>query len=470
MEDDEEMAGIPDESFKQEVEAEIAVLLTMFGESVDARERLSVILRRSPERFAQLIGQAPDEKTLEHLGLLLRRLGRPAMEVALACYFSSDAQLQGQAATLLRRFVAAGKPGPEGMPLGRMARLESYLLLDQLLQASVATAAKARLLDELLEACSEERTSLLLASALLYFREDAFPLLLRRFWGASSSAELYRSNALYALCRTGTRFAAALLEPLQKGDARQQALALAGAEAVARSLRCDWLDLDTVPDDRVALEARFRWKWAPPLKQDRDPAVLQALAASVVAFLDDDRADLREMALHTLGLLRAEAQRDAIQACVRHPHPGTRRAALRALVEIGDAGAAPLLLEVARGGVPAEQREAVRGLGRLGVVEAVPLLTALLDHPDPEVGRAAVFAVGEIGGAPARAKLQALLAQPGPLREAAARALHAGAPGDRPSPKDRAARRATGHPGRRAAALLHRARRRGPGAARRAAV
>jgi RNA polymerase sigma factor (sigma-70 family) len=449
MEDDEEMTAMPDEGFKQEVEAEIAVLLTMFGENADARERLSVILRRSPERFAQLIGQAPDEQTLEHLALLLRRLGRTAIEAALASTFSPDAHLRRQAATLLRRFVVTGKPGPDGMPFGRMARLESYLLLDQLLQTSVAPDAKARLLDELLEASSEERMSLLLASALLCFPEEAVPLLLHRFWGAPSPAELYRSgSALFALCRTGTRFAAALLEPLRKGGARQQALALAGAEAVARSLRCDWLDLDTAADERVALEARFRWKWAPPLKQDRDPAVLRALAACLAAFLEDDRADLRETALRTLGLLKAETYREPIEACVRHDHPGTRLAALRALADIGDTSTAPLLLEVARGGVPAEQREAVRALGRLGVAEAAPLVTSLLDHADPEVGRAAVFAVGEIGGEAARPKLQALLSQPGPLREAAARALHAGAPGARPSVKARETGRAPRRPGR----------------------
>jgi RNA polymerase sigma factor (sigma-70 family) len=429
MDDDEEMAVIPEEGFKQEVEAEIAVLLLMYGENADARERLSVILRRSPERFAQLIRQAPDEQTLDALALLMRRLDTPAFQGALACYLSPDAPLQARASALLRRFIAAGKPGPDGAALGRMARLDAYQLLDEFLRLEAEPAVKARLLDDLLAACTEERTSLLLGSVLLCFPEEALPLLLDRFWAASSPAELYRpGNALFVLCRTGTRFASALLEPLRSGDARRQALALAGAEAVARSLSCSWLDAETESDERMALEARFRWKWAPPRMADRDPQVLQALAACLAGFLEEDRDDLREGALRILGLLRAGAYREPIEARVRDARPATRRAALRALADIGDVRAAPLLLEVARDDDAASQREAIHALGRLRVAEAEPQLTALLEHPDPQVGRAAVFALGDLGGEAARARLRELRARTGSLQEAAARVLHGAGP------------------------------------------
>jgi putative addiction module antidote len=238
------------------------------------------------------------------------------------------------------------------------------------------------------------------------------------------------------------------LEPLRRGKARPQALALAGAEAVARSLRCDWLDFDTAPDERVALDARFRWKWAPPLKIDRDPVVLEALAEAVAAFLVDAQADLREAALRTLGLLKAYAYREPIEACARHADPATRRAAVRALADLGDSRSAPVLMAVARDGGPAEQRQAIRALGRLRVAAAEPLLAALLDHPDREVGQAAALALGDIGGETARTRLQDLLSQPGPLRREAARALHGGVSGARPSLAERETGPPSARPGR----------------------
>jgi hypothetical protein len=288
-----------------------------------------------------------------------------------------------------------------------------------------------------------------LANALLCFPEEALPLLLNRFWQAPGPADLHGSGTpLYALCRTGTRFAAALLEPLHRGEAGPQALALAGAEAVARSLRCDWLDLETAPDERVALDARFRWKWAPPLKIDRDPAVLQSLAESVAAFLTDVRADRREAALRTLGLLKANAYCEPIEAAARHANPPTRQAAVRALADLGDRRSAPVLMAVAREGAPAEQREAIRALGRLRVAAAEPLLAVLLDHPDREIGQAAALALGDIGGETARTRLQDLLSQPGPLRREAARALHGGVSGARSSLAERETGQPSARPGR----------------------
>jgi HEAT repeat protein/uncharacterized protein DUF2087 len=184
------------------------------------------------------------------------------------------------------------------------------------------------------------------------------------------------------------------------------------------------------------------------LKTDRDPAVLQALAEAAAAFLTDARADLREAALRTLGLLKANAYREPIEAGAWHDDPSTRRAAVRALADLGDCRSAPILMAVAREGAPAEQREAVRALGRLRVAAAEPLLAALLDHPEREVGQAAALALGDIGGETARTRLQELLSQPGPLRREAARALHGGVSSARPSLAERETGQPSARPGR----------------------
>jgi HEAT repeat protein len=310
---------------------------------------------------------------------------------------------------LLRECLTTGSPGRTGIPAARIARREAYQLLDLLFFAGMAGRLKVELLVELLVACPDEQTVLLLTNALLCYPDEAFERLMAKFWETESPEALHRPpDPLYALCRMGSRFAAALLEPLRDGDARRQLLALDGAEALARSLTGSGLDLDNTPDDRVALEARFRRKWAPPLARDRDPAVLQALADRVAAFLADERALVREKALRTLGALRASAHHVPIAECARHPLPSTRLAALRALGEIGDPAAAPLLMEAARSGKAPERAAAAWALGRLRAEAAAPLLLELAGDRDREVRGAAVSALGALGGDAARARLEVL--------------------------------------------------------------
>jgi RNA polymerase sigma-70 factor (ECF subfamily) len=424
----EEMERMPEEEFKAEVETEISVLLSMSGDRPEAMERLSVILRRSPERFAQLIQQAEDEGTLDDLALLLRRLGQPAIDATLACYQATDPQLRSKAARLLTQSFAFENSGRSGKLSANTARRGAYLILDRLIQASMSPAAKAELLIQLIGACGDEPALLLLANVLLCYPDEAFPRLLERFWQADMPADLHQavfSDVLYALGRTGTRFAEALLAPLRDGDARQRALALEGAAALARALNRDWLDPEN--EERAALDARFRRKWAPPLPKDRDPAVLQTMADWVSELLRDDRAAVRDKAIHVLGLLGATAYRPWIRDCVQHAALSTRTTALRTLGTLEDSDAADLLCQVAREGVPAERRGAVEALGRLKVKQAQPLITDSIRDPDPSVRRAAIFALGEVGGEEARATLQELQrSSDKTIQEAVARALYAG--------------------------------------------
>ena len=128
---DEDVPMTDDDRFKQEVQAEIAVLLEMFSRESGAAERLTVILQHSPERFVQLIDQADDEQTLANLAILLPRLGAGAMDAALSTAFSPDARAAGHASHILRRFLSSCKPvedpGWEPSTPGRSA----YVLMDR---------------------------------------------------------------------------------------------------------------------------------------------------------------------------------------------------------------------------------------------------------------------------------------------------------------------------------------------------
>jgi hypothetical protein len=192
-------------------------------------------------------------------------------------------------------------------------------------------------------------------------------------------------------------------------------------------------DPAALSDDDLALEARFRRKWAPPMKADRNPAVLEALVARLAALVANDRAPIREAAIRTLGLLRAREHRDRLEAAARHADPATRLAALRALADLDDPEVAPVFLDFARDGAPVERRVAIEALGQLRVAAAEALLIERIDDEDAEVRRAAVFALGHVGGEAARAALRDLLRSPQKaLREPAARALYGGTDARKP--------------------------------------
>src|SRR5437868_5213917 len=89
-EEENEMGTAPDEAFRSEVESEIKLLIGLCGEQPEARERLGVLLRRSPERLRELIANANDGAAVQDMALLLRRLGQPVMEVVLSCFESGD--------------------------------------------------------------------------------------------------------------------------------------------------------------------------------------------------------------------------------------------------------------------------------------------------------------------------------------------------------------------------------------------
>lgn len=290
----EEIPMNPDDDFLQQVDAEIAILLEMFSENsidtanrsftgrhtasevleeIQAMDRLSVILNRSPERFAKLINQANDEAMLHKLALLLRRLGHPAFKVALDCFFSSEKSLHDKALMLLRAWIAKCKPAEEFCKGFGMPSPEAYLLIDGLIASSVNTQLKAELLLELMEAGHDERTMNLFTEVLLCYADAAFPLLLKRFWASSEPDNLNRS-VLYALCRIGARFGEALLETFNTGNINQQTLALAGLEALARSLKC-CADKEDLPSAQLALAMRSIGNNAPVSKRHLDSRILQ---------------------------------------------------------------------------------------------------------------------------------------------------------------------------------------------------
>lgn len=427
-EEEDGMEEVDDEQFTREVQAEIAVLLRLFREQPEARERLQVILQRSPERLPALVREA-DGPTRANLALLLRRLGRGAREALLGAALSRDRALREPARDVLKQYVALPRSG-DG-PAVRMAAGQVYLLLEALPAEPGTEEEVVDLLLEWLDSAPQEETRLLLVNLLLCYPEQAWPRLRERFWSALP-AELSRGETLFALCRYGVRFGAELVAPLRDGNAARKTRALAGAEALARSLAESAALPPEHSESQWRQEARFRRKWPAVLPTQRDTNTAAALADACAELARNPDPALRESAVRTLGVLGAAAHVSTLLEAGRDPVVGVRTAALRALGETGSPGAVALLRETAWDTTNPAAPTAVEMLGRLRVMEAEPWLCALLDPQTPapaETGtpfrRAAVFALAELGTENARDRLVTVGRFGDPeLREAVGRALH----------------------------------------------
>jgi RNA polymerase sigma-70 factor, ECF subfamily len=407
---------VSDNQFREEVEAEIRLLLTMFDEDTEAMERLSIILRRSPEHFLRLIQNSKDDEDLENLALLLRRLERPVIEETLDGALSANPTLKSRSISLLQRCFARYTPGPFGMPAHG-----AYWLLERLRTSQTDAQTKAELLIELLAVKGEPYTMNLLVEFLLCDVDTALPLLLERFWSASCPEDLYQPAwRFFALCRMGARFLEALLQPLCHGDLRQQLLALTGVE---KAMSCT---SGVEPAPQFSLLRRNIDNYPPVAAAQVPPEVMRTCVEPVAQLISHDNEDIRNAALRVLGQLNATDYQQTIKDALQHPTLSTRLAAIQAVAQFkADSTMERQLINAAENGALPERWAAIGALGRLRVTAAVPALKRFLDDPDNQVRRVAAIALGEIGGESAETALKAQTgANDKAVAKAAAKALY----------------------------------------------
>jgi HEAT repeat protein len=139
-----------------------------------------------------------------------------------------------------------------------------------------------------------------------------------------------------------------------------------------------------------------------------DPAIrrraVAALAVQVtvvaieelVPILEDPSVDVRREVLQALACWRHPRARDALVKQLADD-PDTRADAVRALGELGDPGATPMLVRHYDGAAPVVRLAILDALAELGEPSAEPLLVRQLDDADCEVRRSAVLALGRLG-------------------------------------------------------------------------
>lgn len=399
MDEYQDIPAVPDDRFKEVVQAEIEVLLRMFHDEPKSLERLTVVLRKSPERLAELIATAEDP--VANLAVLLPHLGGETIDMVLDACFTDQEPRASNAAKILNRYAArCGTVGHrDGMP--DMASRDAYSFLDRLIAHRVSDEAKASVLLGMMEASEQACPAVLFINALVCYRDAAFALLMERFRNDSGSPRI-----LQALVRTGRPFSEQVLGLLKSSDTDEQALGLIGLEAQARSLSAGWRD--EAAGEHLLNNLRMREKWAPISVKDLGSDLLAEATAETVNLLAES-PEIRAQAVRTLGLLNAGEYAEAIRRCLSDPDASTRLAAVFALSEIGDFASADALINLARDGGPAEQAASALALGRLRVARAEHVLVDMTCNDDSHVREAAVIALGEMGTVSSQVVLQELM-------------------------------------------------------------
>jgi RNA polymerase sigma-70 factor (ECF subfamily) len=422
--EEEDQVSTPGVEMRDDVLAEIEVLIELFRDRPETAERLSVVLERAPERLGQLLTREGAADVLPRVGSLLPLLGAGAIRMVLDACFGSDVEVAARARTVLE--AAAARYRTLSWPGGGDASAEpqAYVLTDQLLAHEAAPAAKAELLVALLAAAKDAAVSDLLADVLLALGDVAIDPLLRRLDGAPAG-ELPRPRAvLDALCRTGTPFARAALAALSSASELEVRRGLAAAEVLARHLRRE----GGSPPAR-ALEARHAHLVD---AGEIDAAVLEAIRDGVAARLDALEPALREAAIRATAPLGDRALAPRIRQSLSAPRLTTRLAAIRALAVLSDAESVGRLIELAGAGEREERLAALEALGHLGPLAfgaARDAVLALLDDPDEQLQTAAVGALAQLGGDEVEAVLRKLtVGGAAARRKAALKALHRGLP------------------------------------------
>jgi RNA polymerase sigma-70 factor, ECF subfamily len=409
---------------KREIDAEIEALGRLFAEDPESMERLSVLLRHSPARFGRLIEEmAPAE--VDPLVILLKRLGAPAMAVALDRYFGGDDPVRQRALTLLRGLVAQDQNWHyydqdwSSAGISTHATQTTYALLDRIIARSVPEVEKVELLLELVEAAPPGLIRQLCQKVMLCYPQTAFDLLRNRLEKMEGVSVQPPPLEMTILPRFGTPFCRYLLDLLDDDRSEIRRLGLAGLVALSNQLNPrDMLSEENIERERSHVLLRDHWGL---LSRDIEPAVFDALLDRIVVLLPSEKAGAREAAILALGAMRRSDEKivEALCRCLDHAERPTRLVALKGLCEIGavdsssrisiQTRANERILALAQVDDRTEQVAAFTALGRLQVESARSLLSECARGATrAEVREAAVNGLGQIGGEESVALLRQL--------------------------------------------------------------
>lgn len=112
--------------------------------------------------------------------------------------------------------------------------------------------------------------------------------------------------------------------------------------------------------------------------------------------LQSPNTSVVEFTLRLIASYQVFDLRDSVLLCLTHKQSTVREKAMLALMEIGDASAADVLLQYLPKEEPRLQKQLLKVIQRIGTTEQLPSLYAALSLPDPEVKAAAARAIVDL--------------------------------------------------------------------------
>lgn len=407
---EEEKMG-PGRDLQAEVDAEIEVLLKLFGADAESMQRLSVVLERSPQRFRQVVAQVEDPVGVEQVALLLRHLGRSAIESVVGSYFDADAIIREKALAVLLRLIGHWQDR-EKPDHGFMLPLlpEVHLLLDVIMTAPQSPTEQVGLLVDLLAKIAGKHitpgaTLPIFICVLRGYGDLALTVLHERFMQLQPQRKRTPFDPLVAgLGLFYTPFCQKLSELLQTGDGDRVRLGLRGAEGLAGVLKQS--GTEDLTDKEQAYQRRIRGMlFAEQIDIDAFAALVEAVANTC------QHADsaMRQWALEVLANLPAEPHVNIIRARLADEDQAVRLAAITTVSMLGDLESVGELMECVRSEDSVVRRRAVEALAHMRAEAARSLMEELIADLDAEVRKAAITSLADIGDEGSREKLTALM-------------------------------------------------------------
>ncbi|MBM3213435.1 sigma-70 family RNA polymerase sigma factor [Candidatus Poribacteria bacterium] len=377
-----DMTSEPD--FAADIDAEIALLLDMFREDPQAATRLSVVLEHSPERLRRLVAEPGRPETLDQLGALLPRLGKPAYDAVVDAVLGTDASARANAARVLARWASVARDGGGAFTV---AAPQTYWILDRALASDGASELVAETLLAIAESASDPCTRNLVTEALLCL-DTAYPMLVARAREAvPDDLKRERRALLFALCRHGAKACDEFVKDLIAFDpeVRRVALEVIGAVATGRSRA--GVGVECEPAD-LALRKRGIAHYAAVAPRNTDGDQLANTLDALGALLEDTDPETVEAAIRAIGLYAEPVHQDRLRRLAQDAPASVRAAALHALGSYAYENAHVLLASAADDDATV-RTAAVMSLRRVQLPNDAPLDVPWAGHADSAVREAA---------------------------------------------------------------------------------
>ncbi len=412
---------IADIRIKEEIQAEVALLLSMRGVKSATGTRLRAVFEKSPERLTLMLDDASDS-VLTNIAMVLPRLSADACHAVFRECFSSSPMRADRARVVLREYMKLCEP--ESVPGAElhMASYRAYELVYRLLNSDMVTSMKLSLLMLCSEEAHDQAARALFISTMCLYGDEAFETLWSQYMAPSTHGEQW---VKHALARFGTRFLNRVSELVKSEQPEMLLKGLTGFELIVRSMKHPW-SVDASAQ-KLNHERRIAVKYPALSPDDLDGDVLQSTADQIALLTESPSVEVRDYCIRILAILKNDRYTSHIRRGLASDTLSTMLCAIRAVADIGDVESVSILTEMLNKVSVDEQVACLDALGAMGVADAVPNIAALVDDPHEVVRASAVAALGGIATAEAKLILSGLMSTgEAATRRLAAKALYGG--------------------------------------------